>query len=88
MQDVSSEHPQIAEGLDINEVDDGLVVYQESIERVHHLNPTASVVLQLCDGRRDGAEIAAAVGALFGLEAVPHEEVESCLSRFAREDLE
>jgi hypothetical protein len=84
---MSSERPQIAEGLDITEVDDGLVVYQEPIERVHHLNPTASVVFQLCDGSRDAAAIAAAVGGLFGLEDVPDEEVDSCLSRFLREGL-
>jgi hypothetical protein len=85
--DMSSERPQMAEGLEINEVDDGLILYQESIERVHHLNPTASVVFQLCDGSRDAVAIAAAVGKLFGLEDVPHEEVESCLSRFVREGL-
>jgi hypothetical protein len=84
---MTSECPQIAEGLEITEVDDGLIVYQESIERVHHLNPTASVVLQLCDGSRVAAEIAATVGELFGLEDAPDQEVESCLSRFAREGL-
>jgi hypothetical protein len=81
------EHPQITEGLEIDEVDDGLIVYQESSERVHHLNPTASVVFQLCDGSRDAAAIADAVGVLFGLEDTPQEEVESCLSRFVREGL-
>jgi len=84
---MTSERPQIAEGLEINEVDDGLIVYQESIERVHHLNPTASVVFQLCDGSRDAGAIAATVGELFGLEDVPDEEVQSCLSRFVREGL-
>jgi hypothetical protein len=84
---MTSERPQIAEGLEINEVDDGLIVYQESIERVHHLNPTASVVFQLCDGSRDAAAIAATVGELFGLADVPDEEVQSCLSRFVREGL-
>ena len=84
---VTIERPQIADGLEIEEVDDGLIVYQESIERVHHLNPTASVVFQLCDGSRDAASIATAVGALFGLEDPPGEEVASCLARFAREGL-
>jgi Coenzyme PQQ synthesis protein D (PqqD) len=81
------ERPQIAEGLEIEEVDDGLIVYQESVERVHHLNPTASVVFQLCDGSRDAASIATAVGTLFGLEDPPRDEVDSCLSRFLREGL-
>ena len=81
------DRPRIATDLEINEVEDGLIVYQESLERVHHLNPTASVVFQLCDGSHDAATIAAIVKKVYGLEAEPHSEVESCLSRFIQEGL-
>ena len=44
--------PKIAEGLDIRETDDGRIVYQESTDKVHHLNNAAAGVLELCDGNR------------------------------------
>jgi hypothetical protein len=79
--------PKIVEGLDINETDDGLIVYQESTDRVHHLNPTAAVILELCDGSRTVEEIARVVGETFGLTEVPELETSACLENFARETL-
>ena len=32
---------------------DGYLVYDVETERLHHLNPTASLVIELCDGTRD-----------------------------------
>jgi coenzyme PQQ synthesis protein D (PqqD) len=81
------ERPRIAQGLELNEVEDGLIVYQESTERLHHLNPTAAIVFQLCDGSRDAAEIAIDVAELFGLEHPPTGVVDSCIARFAQERL-
>ena len=84
---MTTERPKIAGDLEVDEVDDGLVVFQERTERVHHLNATAAVVFQLCDGRRDRAEIAAIVGDLFGLDHEPAGEVQSCIDRLAQEGL-
>lgn len=84
---MTNERPRIAQGLELNEVEDGLIVYQESTERVHHLNPTAAIVFQLCDGSRDATEIASAVAELFGLEHPPAGAVESCIARFVQERL-
>jgi len=84
---MTPERPTIAEGLDLNETDDGLIIYVPATDRVHYLNSTASVVLQLCDGSRTPAEIAAEVGEVFGLEASPVAETEDCLERFGREGL-
>lgn len=81
------ERPRIAQGLELNEVEDGLIVYQESTERVHHLNSTAAIVFQLCDGSRDATEIALDVAELFGLDRPPVGVVESCIARFAQEQL-
>jgi len=72
-------HPVRADGLEVNEVADGLVVYQPDPERVHYLNNTAAVVFELCDGDRSRREIAAALGELFSLAEVPTAEVEACL---------
>jgi hypothetical protein len=79
--------PTIAEGLDVNETDDGLVIYQESTDRVHHLNPTAAVVFELCDGTRSAQDIARLVAETFGLEDFPEAETEACLEDLARENL-
>lgn len=72
--------PTRTEGLEINEVADGLVVYQADPERVHYLNNTASVVFELCDGRRTVPEITELVGATFSLAEPPTAEVEACVA--------
>ena len=77
----------MSEGLDLTETDDGLIVYHGSTDRVHHLNPTAAVVLTLCDGTRTIEEIAGAVAETFGLTAVPEHETRACIDGLVREDL-
>ncbi len=42
--------PTQAPNLEINEVADGLVVFDPIAQQVHYLNSTASVVFELCDG--------------------------------------
>jgi len=79
--------PKASEGLDIHETEDGLIVYQESTDRVHHLNPTAAVVLELCNGTRDLDRIAVEVGELFGLDDPPALEVKACIEDLLREGL-
>ena len=79
--------PKTAEGLDVNEADDGLVIYQESTDRVHHLNPTAAVVFELCDGTRSPDDIARMVADTFELGGVPLAEVTACLEDLARQSL-
>lgn len=84
---MSRDKPLAASGLEIHETDDGVVIYQESSDRVHHLNQTAAVILHLCDGSRAPDEIAAALGELFGLSDPPHGETLACLERLGGEGL-
>jgi PqqD family protein of HPr-rel-A system len=79
--------PVRAESLDVNEVEDGVIVYDESTDRVHHLNNTAAVVLELCDGSLDADGIATKVAEAFGLPDPPREEVRTCLDRLVAEGL-
>ena len=65
------EHPQAREGLDVNEVADGLVIYDVVSDQVHYLNWSAGAVFSLCDGSRDIAELAQEVQDVFGLEEAP-----------------
>ncbi len=66
--------PQKAEQLEVNEADDGLVIYDPAHGMVHHLNESASVIFDLCDGMRDPDAIAQALAAAFALGAPPRDD--------------
>ena len=61
-----------AEGLDVNEVPDGYVIYQTEADRVHYLNKTAAIVFELCDGARGTDDIVARVSKMFEVEGTAH----------------
>jgi hypothetical protein len=84
---MSAERLRRSPGLELNEVEDGLIVYQESTERLHHLNPTAAIVFELCDGSHDAASIATIVGELFALGRAPADVVSACIARLVNEGL-
>jgi hypothetical protein len=75
-----STKPVTANGLDAHESEDGLVVYAEATDTVHHLNKTAAVIFGLCDSTRDADAIAAEVAMLFDLDEPPLAETVACLS--------
>jgi Trypsin-co-occurring domain 2/Coenzyme PQQ synthesis protein D (PqqD) len=74
------ECPVRAEGIEVHEVADGLVVYQAQPECVHHLNNTAAIVLELCDGKNTVTEIGGQLAAAFGLTQVPAGVTEACIA--------
>ena len=76
----------MVEGLEVHEADEGLIVYDSTRDRVHHLNPSAGVILQLCDGKHDVEAIADFVARGFGLDA-PLDDTRATLSRFEEEGL-
>ena len=82
-----SERPRRADEIEINPVEDGLVVYDPRRDRVHHLNPTASVVLELCNGEIDLDEIVSLVQAAYDLDEPPEREVGDCLRQLRDEGL-
>jgi alpha-N-acetylglucosamine transferase len=81
------DYPRRHDGLDVHEVEDGYVIYDESTQRVHYLNPTAVLVFELCTGAHTEAEIVALVGRAFGLTDLPVNDVADCLSMLRREQL-
>ena len=85
MSEGEDDRPSVAEGLDIHEVDDGFVVYDPTNDRVHYLNPTATVILSFCDGIRPVTELAEVVRAAWQLEAPPTEEVAACVAQLRHE---
>ncbi|HVA09926.1 MAG TPA: PqqD family peptide modification chaperone [Acidimicrobiales bacterium] len=84
---MSDPNPLARPDLDVNEVADGLVVYDATTDRVHYLNQTASAVFALCTGESDEAAIAEEMGDLFGLPEVPTESTLECLRSFRAEGL-
>jgi hypothetical protein len=75
------------EGLEVNEVPDGYIIYQQASDRVHYLNRVAVLVFEMCDGRVPAEDIPRLVGNAFNLTDPPTAEVEQCLSRFLDEGL-
>ncbi|MCY6380227.1 PqqD family protein [Hoeflea prorocentri] len=43
--------------LEVSEVPDGFVIYDEPNGKVHYLNPTAAIIYSLCNGKKTVADI-------------------------------
>ena len=82
-----SDQPRRAESLEVNEAEDGLVVYDPTHDQVHHLNASAALIFDLCDGTRGVDEIAAVLADLYGLEAPPLTETQQGLDELATRGL-
>lgn len=55
--------------LAIVALDGEAVIYDEISGQLHHLNPTASLILSLCDGTSTVGEMSDAIGEAFGMPA-------------------
>jgi hypothetical protein len=82
-----TQHPLKAPDLEVSEVVDGYVVYQPARDRVHYLNRTAVVVLELCTGEHTVDAITALVQDAFDLPEPPTAEISACLAQLQQEQL-
>ena len=80
-------HPRRLAELDINQIEDGFVIYQADRDRAHYLNHSAVVVLELCDGRRSVPEIADCIRKVYGLGTAPRRDVQDVLAKLSAEGL-
>lgn len=87
MPDADRWKPQLVEGLDLCEVVDGYVVYEAGTDRVHYLNNTAALVLELCTGGNSREDIITTLRSAFNLPEAPAAEVNDILARFTTEGL-
>jgi hypothetical protein len=87
MEQTETWKPQQIDGLDICEVVDGYVVYEAGTDRVHYLNNTAALVLELCTGGNSREDITTLLRSAFELPGTPDDEVGEILGSFARESL-
>ncbi len=79
--------PRQVEGIEVNRVADGYIVYQPDRDRVHYLNHTAVLVLELCTGTIAAGEIPTLLKRAYDLPDAPTSEVAECLARLLDEGL-
>ena len=63
----------VAEVLELD-MGDGLILYNHDSSLVHHLNPSAALIWQLCDGQASVGELSKEIAEEYGL---PGAEVEA-----------
>ena len=80
-------YPHRVDGLEINPVEDGFMIYQPEKDRVHYLNHTAVLVLELCNGRNSPTKIAEVVRAAYGVSEPLEKEVNEILAKMQDEGL-
>ena len=67
---------------------DGLILYNHESNLVHHLNPSAGIVWQLCDGQASVAQMAREVSEECGLDlAQVREDVAAVIAEFEALDM-
>lgn len=80
-------NPRRVDNIDIKVMSDGYIVHQPGRDRIHYLNHTAALILELCSGKASADDISRIVGDAFGMTVPPGAEVEACLGRFVAEEL-
>lgn len=73
--------------LDIREFEDAFMIHQPERDRVHYLNHTAVLVLELCTGENTPERIAAILKETYGLDAPPENEVNQIVRNMVDEGL-
>jgi PqqD family protein of HPr-rel-A system len=58
--------PRVRDDLTVVELDGETVIYDERTGDLHHLNPTATIVLGLCDGTATVKEFSREIADAFG----------------------
>jgi len=79
--------PKRVDGNEVTQVADGYIVYQTERDRIHYLNHTAVLVLELCNGSVRAADIPVLVQQAYDLPEAPTAEVAECLNHLAAEGL-
>ena len=81
------EYPRRIEDFVINPADDGYIIYQPELDRLHFLNPIAVVILELCNGQNSLADIVGLVKEGFGLADEPLEPIREAVAKMKDEGL-
>lgn len=80
--------PKVRHDLAVVELDGEAVVYDEAASQLHHLNPTATVIFQMCDGSATVKEFSVDIAEAYGLMATEVErQVRALLRDFRKSGL-
>jgi len=82
-----NQFPVLSDNVDINNVEDGYVIYQHEKDKVHYLNHTAVIVLELCTGKNAVGTIPQIIQESYGLSHLPEKEVFDCLNSLFNEGI-
>ncbi|MBT4519886.1 MAG: PqqD family protein [Halieaceae bacterium] len=74
-----------SEGLDVHEAEDGLIVFDAETDKVHHLNPTAGVIFELCSRQQSRTDLETLLIELYETEDLPLDAVRSTVQQLADE---
>jgi hypothetical protein len=76
------------DGLDVHEADDGLIVFNQKSDRVHHLNASAGVLFELCSEPVSRRQLVEMFCTLFDLDSLSGERaLESTLDQLIKESV-
>ncbi len=80
--------PKVREDLAVVVLDNEAIVYDEDGGRLHHLNPTATIIFQMFDGTATVKELSAEIAGAYGLETADVErQIRTLLREFRKSDL-
>jgi len=74
-------------GLDISPTEDGYIIYQPELDRVHYLNHSAILILELSTGQNSVQEITSLVQDAYGLAEPPMEQVVDIIEKLRQQGL-
>lgn len=84
---MSDRAPRKAASLEVHEADDGLVIYDPVHDMVHHLNPSAAIIFDLCDGARDVEAIATTLSEAYRMGGPARDQALAGLKELADRNL-
>ena len=76
-----------ATDLDVHEVPDGYIVYDNVRDRVHYLNETAAIIFEFCDSKLELEDVVGRVAKAFDLAPSAHAEIRASLDLLIKEGL-
>jgi len=84
---VAETAPRCLPGLDISPTEDGYVIYQPELDRVHYLNHSAILILELSTGSNSAADIAGFIQEAYGLPEPPVAMVRETIAKLSEQKL-
>ena len=82
-----TERPLARIDLEVQEAADGYVVFDEGRDRVHYLNHTAVLIIELCTGGNTVQQIIGLIQRAYELPEPPERETRECLAQLEAQGL-